>query len=268
MKVKEVISQIIQECGGIKFEKTCDLIIEGDEEMEVKGIVTSFMATVEVIKQAIDRGSNLIITHEPTYYTGDDRLDWIGKDPVYLKKKELIEKHNITIWRFHDHMHAAPTDMIYDGLMDELGWRKYLVKDLPFPHVYQIPKTSLKELVDFFKERLEMDTIQIVGDSQMQCENVGILVGGGSLGLGVEEMPMQFMEQHNLDVVVCGDIIEWTLTPYIRDAVSFNMNKAMLVIGHERSEEAGMKYLANWLENLLDEIPVDFIDAKEPFTYL
>jgi putative NIF3 family GTP cyclohydrolase 1 type 2 len=268
VKVKEVIDKIIQECGGIKFEKTCDLIIAGDEESEVTGIVTTFMATVEVIEQTIDMGANLIITHEPTYYTGDDRLDWIDEDPVYLKKKELIEKNNITIWRFHDHMHAAPTDMIYDGLMDELGWRKYLVTDLPFPHVYKIPKTTLCDLVKFFKVMLEMETIQIVGDPEMNCENVGILVGGGSLGLGVEEMPMQFIEKHNLDVVVCGDIIEWTLTPYIRDAVSFGMNKAMLVLGHERSEEAGMKYLATWIKNLLDEVSVSFIDAKEPFTYL
>jgi putative NIF3 family GTP cyclohydrolase 1 type 2 len=42
----------------------------------------------------------------------------------------------------------------------------------------------------------------------------------------------------------------------------------MLILGHERSEEAGMKYMAKWLEPMLGGIPVKFIDAKEPFAYL
>lgn len=143
-----------------------------------------------------------------------------------------------------------------------------MIKGLKFPHCYEIPEMSLKELCGFFKEKLEMDVIQIVGSPDTKCRRVGILVGGGSLGLGVEEMPMILMREQNLDVIVCGDIIEWTLCPYIRDAAAFGMNKAMLVLGHERSEEAGMKYMAEWLEPMLKDIPVHFIDAKEPFKYL
>lgn len=46
------------------------------------------------------------------------------------------------------------------------------------------------------------------------------------------------------------------------------MNKAMLVIGRERSEEAGMKHMAEWLEPMLDGTTVHFIDANETFKYL
>ena len=79
---------------------------------------------------------------------------------------------------------------------------------------------------------------------------------------------MILMRETNLDVVVCGDIIEWTLTPYVRDATALGMNKALLVLGHERSEEAGMKHMAEWLAPMLNDVPVHFIDCKEPFTYL
>lgn len=268
MQVKEIIEAIIEQCGGWKFDKTCDMLIEGDENMEVTGIATTFMATVEVIQQAMDQGINLIITHEPTYYTGDDKRDWVKGDAVYEAKRKLIRDNNIAIWRFHDHMHAAKTDLIYDGLIETLGWEAYVDRSLPYPHVYEIPEMSLKELSDFFKDKLEMDVTQIVGSKDTVCKKVGILVGGGSLGLGTEEMPMQLMNDKNLDVIVCGDITEWTLPPYVRDAAALGMNRALLIIGHERTEEAGMKYLPQWMEERIEGIKVTFIDAKEPFTYL
>ena len=73
--------------------------------MEVKGVVSTFMATVDVIRQAIDLGANFIITHEPTWFSGADDTEWLSDDPVYLEKKKLIKEHQIAIWRFHDHMH-------------------------------------------------------------------------------------------------------------------------------------------------------------------
>ena len=39
--------------------------------MEVKGVVSTFMATVDVIRQAIDLGANFIITHEPTWFKSE-----------------------------------------------------------------------------------------------------------------------------------------------------------------------------------------------------
>lgn len=268
MKVKEIIDRVINRFGGIKFEQTCDMLINGSFDTEVTGVVTTFMATVDVINQAIDCGANFIITHEPTYYTGMDNTEWIKDDPIYLEKKKILDEHGIAVWRFHDHMHAAPFDLIYEGLLNEIGWKDYLIKGLQFPHCYEIPEMSLKELSEFFKEKLEMDVIQIVGSPDTRCKRVGLLVGGGSLGLGVEEMPMILMKEQNLDVIICGDITEWTLCPYIRDAAALGMNKAMLVLGHERSEEAGMKHMAVWLEPMLEGTTVHFIDAKEPFIYL
>ena len=63
--------------------------------MEVKGVVSTFMATVDVIRQAIDLGANFIITHEPTWFSGADDTEWLSDDPVYLeKKKKKADKPN------------------------------------------------------------------------------------------------------------------------------------------------------------------------------
>lgn len=274
MKVKEVIDGIIKKTGlqPLPYEKTCDHLMTGSYDMDVKKIATTFMATVEVIKKAIDIGANLIITHEPTWFTGKDSTEWLENDPVYLEKKKLIEEHNIAIWRFHDHMHMGKEDGIYRGFDAELDWTKYRIQNPReygrFGECYSIPKTTLEELCRYFKDKLNMQVIQIVGDPKMAVERVSVLVGGGSLGLGTEELPMKLMHDNNLDLLICGDITEWTISAYVRDAAAMGMNKGMLVLGHERTEEWGMKHLGQWMKDITGDIEIAFIDAGEPFLYI
>ena len=267
MNVREVVDRIIAACSDVPpLEKTCDLLITGDWESEVSGIVTTFMATVDVIRDAIAKKANLIITHEPTYFTHSDQTDWLQEDPVYRLKQTLIAENQINIWRFHDHMHFTQPDLIYVGLNQELGWEAYSLPEEK--HCYQIPPTTVQALSAFFKERLGVEVIQIVGRQETTVERVGILVGGGSLGLGSDQMPMELMRDQNLDLVVCGEILEWTLAAYVRDASQLGLNKALIILGHNRSEEVGMKHLTAWLVPLLPGIPILFSEAGEPFTYL
>lgn len=268
MRVEEVIERILEDsCGEKRVENTCDRLVAGAPEQEVRGIVTSFMATVDVIKETIARGANLIVTHEPTFFTGNDDLEWLMQDPVYLSKKKLLDDHGIAVWRYHDHMHLAGTDRIYDGLIQELGWKNQRSEDQP-PWVYVIEPTTVQALAGFLKKKLDMQVLQTIGRPEMPCSRIGILVGGGSLGLGREQMPMELMRDQKLDALICGEILEWTLCAYVNDAVMLGMNKAMLVVGHERSEEWGMKHMSSWLRPLVEGIPVSFVDAKEPFRYL
>jgi putative NIF3 family GTP cyclohydrolase 1 type 2 len=185
-----------------------------------------------------------------------------------IAKRKLLETTNIAVWRYHDHMHMARPDRIYEGLIDELGWRDKLIPGQAFNHAYEIEPTSLFNLARFFKDKLNLSTVRLVGGPDTICRRVGILVGGGSLGLGREEMPMQFMENMNIDVVVCGEITEWTLCSYVNDAAMLGMNKALIIVGHERTEEWGMKAMASWLPALVGDIPVSFVSAGEPFSYL
>jgi putative NIF3 family GTP cyclohydrolase 1 type 2 len=276
MKVREIVDRIIQKTGvpPLPPEKTCDKLMAGSFDQEVSKIAVTFMATVDVIKKAAAMGAQLIITHEPTWFTGEDTTDWLQGDPVYEMKKKLIEQTEIAIWRFHDHMHMDAVDGIMRGFDEEIGWQQYRMQsdarllDGKGDFSYKIPKTSLRELCKFFKKKLSMDVIQIIGDPDMIVERVGVLPGGGSLGIFSEYHPMQLMRNRELDVLVCGEILEWRLPAYVRDAWQLGISKAILVLGHERSEEPGMKHLVEWMHDIVEDIPVVFIDSEEPFTYL
>lgn len=272
MTVQDVIDVTIKKTGVIPLEKskTCDNLITGNLTTQVKKIGSTFMATVEVIEQAIEQGINLIITHEPTWFTGYDDTEWLQNDEIYLKKKKLIEDNKIAIWRFHDHMHMAKEDGIYRGFEKELNWSELKVEDTEckFGSYYDLNETTLKELAELLKEQFCMNVVQIIGCPEMKVSRVSVLVGGGSLGLGIENKPMIHFKEKNIDVAICGDIVEWTLPAYVRDASQLGLNKGLIILGHERTEEWGMKHLCEWLKPELNGIEIKFIDAKEPFLYL
>ena len=187
MTVKELVDKIIEKTGvtPLPEEKTSDHLMTGSWDMEVKGVVSTFMATVDVIRQAIDLGANFIITHEPTWFSGADDTEWLSDDPVYLEKKKLVKEHNIAIWRFHDHMHMSHEDGIYRGFDEELDWAKYRVAGTGelgwFGAIYELPETTLEELAHFFQKKMDMKVVQLVGDPKMPVKRVSVLVGGGSL---------------------------------------------------------------------------------------
>ncbi len=278
MKVKDIINGIYQLQGLEEFPEgtTCDILISGSYEMEVTKVVTTFMATVDVIRKAADIGANFIITHEPTWYTGIDTEDLVEGSQIYELKKNLIEENGITIWRCHDHMHMAETDGIYAGFDEESNWGQYRLPKVVDPTnpmemtgiFYELPVMTMEAMALELKKRFEMDHIRIVGDPKMQASKVGVFVGGGSLGLGKEEAPMQLMEKHDLHVAICGDITEWTLSAYCNDAGMLGLKRGMIILGHERSEEAGMKHMATWMKPILEDVEAVFVDAKEPFKYL
>lgn len=265
MKVKEVVDAILNASAVERISETCDKLITGDWDAEVTGIATTFMATAEVIREAAKRGANLIITHEPTFFTHLDKRDWLEGDEVYRRKLALITDLGMNIWRFHDHIHAMNPDLIFAGVQQDLGWEAY--RDSSNRFLYTIPPITVSTLTNLLKERLNIKAVRVIGNSEAQVRKVGLLIGGGSLGLGSETMPMELMRNYDLDVIVAGEILEWTLCAYVRDAAQLGLNKALIVAGHNRTEEAGMKHLPKWLSTILPGLPIFFVEAGDPYCY-
>ena len=280
MTVQEIIDGMIRKTTILPLPRhqTCDHLIIGRPDLEVTGIVTTFMATVDVIRRTHELGANFIISHEPTWFTGQDDNDvsWCSGDPVYERKRALLEEYSMAVWRFHDHMHMDPQDGIYRGFDEQMGWAGYrmpLLQDQDlfpkgkFDGCYEIPERTLESLAKEIQEKLHMPVLRSIGDPKARITRVAVLVGGGSLGLGVEQMPMELMHMRDIQTVLCGDITEWTLPAYVRDAYQLGMNRSILVLGHEKSEEPGMYHLPAWLKSIAGEIPVTPVPAEEPFSY-
>ncbi len=267
MKIKEVIDIIYKECGVTVLEPTVDMCIIGNPDNEVTGVAVTFMATAEVINKAYEAGCNFIITHEPTFYTAPDISSWESR--AVKVKKDLLKKENMTVWRIHDHMHAMRPDMIYTGMLQKLGWQQYVHGD---QRLIDIPTRTAEQLVAYIKDKLGLSGVRLAGIKDMLCSRVGFLLGAYSLGLtmgpGMETSVTRWIEENNVDVLLAGEMLEWTTCSYIRDTAAYDKPRALIVMGHEGSEEAGMEYLTKLLQKHLQNIKVLFISSGEPYVWL
>ena len=159
---EQVIAGIIKNTGSHEIPNTVDVIKEGDPQTEVTGIVTCMFATMDVLKQAVEKHCNLIVVHEPLYYNHLDETSMFQNDPVYLEKKKFITDNKLVIWRFHDYIHSMKPDGIETGMVNKLGWKNYEVKGST--NQFVIPETTLQELLKSLKQVFPKNAFYVIGN--------------------------------------------------------------------------------------------------------
>ena len=248
----------IEEAPGRQGSPTVDTVKMGDPTQPVRGIVTTFLATHEVILRAQQRAANLIITHEPIFYNHYDATDWLSEDPVYLAKRKLIEDSGIVVWRYHDYWHARNPDGIVTGVLQHLGWTAYASSE--DPRICVIPSTSLSALASFMKNRFGAQRVRVMGSPDLPCTRVGLIVGAAGGQSQIELV-------RDVDAIVVGEVREWETTEYIRDSTLIGQPRGLVAVGHALSEQPGMEYLAQWLTPRVPEVQVRHIPTGDPFRY-
>jgi putative NIF3 family GTP cyclohydrolase 1 type 2 len=261
LTARQVIERIQAHVGVPWSSETVDTFKAGNPDAPVTGIAVTMMATLEVLKRAAAAGNNLVITHEPTFFTHLDKPDELAegeKDPVLAEKRAFIEKHGLIIWRFHDHWHARKPDGIQAGMVRALGWDKF--QDPENQYLFTVPQTTLEALAAEIKSHLRIHLMRVVGDPRMPVTRVAM--SPGAAGFANET---KALEMSGVQVLVMGETREWETVEYVADAVSEGKQKALVILGHIPSEQAGMEECARWLKGFVTEVPVNFVPAAEPF---
>ena len=258
LTVGQIVERIRENVGVPWRAETVDNIIVGSADMPVKGIAATMMATLDVVQRASALGRNFIITHEPTFWEHQDTTTALPGDPTVEFKSNFMREHNMAVFRFHDHWHARRPDGIATGMMQELGWEKYAAPD--GRNRFLFPSMTLAALAADIKGKLKPATMRIVGDPKLQVSRIA-----ASWGYNSREGGIRTLVREDVDVLVAGEAREWEVVEYAQDIIASGKKKALILIGHVASEQAGMKYCASWLKGFVTEVPIDFVPAAEPF---
>ncbi len=260
MTARQVIEQIQQHAGAPWQGETVDTFKAGDPATIVTGIATTFADTFDVLRRAAAAGANLVISHEPTFYNHQDETKALANDPVYREKLAFINAHHMVVFRFHDHWHhpVMKPDGIMQGEVAALGWQKF--QDHDNEMMFHFPPMSLEALASSIQRKIGMRTMRVVGERTMTVANVAFVPGAAGA-----ETQVRALERTDVDALVVGESREWETVEYARDAMSENHHKALIIMGHVASEEAGMDYCATWLKQFLPGVPITFVPAGEPF---
>lgn len=260
LTVQQVIDLILKNIPNAPFKQTVDTIKAGDANQVVTGIVTTMFATDEVIEKAAKLKANFIIAHEPTFYNHTDDTKWLEKDEVYNYKRDLLKKHQMVVWRFHDYIHAHVPDGVMMGVMQALGWERYYNAEKP--HVITIPAESLENIIQLVKNKLSIPHVKVIGNRQANCSK--IVIAPGAAG-GTRQI--EAIRDEKPDLFICGELNEWETSEYIRDLRYMGAKTSLIVLGHIVSEEPGLEWLVRWLQQQIPGIKVAHIPSTDAFTW-
>jgi dinuclear metal center YbgI/SA1388 family protein len=101
-KVQDIISTL-EDHAPLALQEdwdNCGLLV-GDRQMEVSEILCTLDVTFEVVREAIDKGCNMIITHHPLIFGGLKSIT--GANEVERCVVEAI-KHDVAIYAAHTNM--------------------------------------------------------------------------------------------------------------------------------------------------------------------
>jgi putative NIF3 family GTP cyclohydrolase 1 type 2 len=252
MTAGEVVDRIKKNIGGPWRDTTFrDTFKSGGPETVVTGIATTVFVTLDVIERAGASGLN-------TFWNDRDDETIVHKDPLYQTKIDLLKKHNIVIFRIHDHMHSQRPDFTYVGSARDIGLDSQY-ETAPGSHRFVIPETTLGALAADVKTRSGARALRVVGDPDARVSRIQLGVGYATPAINNAEV----------DVIISGEQQEadggFDSPAYVLDAAALGIAKGWIMLGHAISEEAGMLEMAQWIKGFVPEVPVELVKAGEPF---
>ncbi|MGO9260897.1 MAG: Nif3-like dinuclear metal center hexameric protein [Bryobacteraceae bacterium] len=257
MTANEVVERIKKNLGVPWNERTYrDTFKAGSPDAEVKGIATTFMSTLDQLQRSHAAGMNMVVTHEPTFWSDTDTVTDLTGDPIYQFKVDFCDRNHMVVWRFHDHWHARRPDMEWVGLARALGWEGR--ETGPNQHRYTLLPTTLGALAADVQRHMNARALRVVGDPNAKISTIALGVGYNIPRISPD-----------VDVVMGGESPEaggaLDDTEYVLDAAALGMHKGQIILGHSVSEEPGMEDCATWLRTFITEVPIQWIRAGEPF---
>lgn len=258
---QEIVDRVKKHIGVNWGSDEVDTFKAGDPSTIVTGVVTTSMATLDVLQKAVHAGANLIITAAPTFYSRADLSTPIGRglgaDRVYAGKNAFIEQHKLVVFRLTQHWNQRKPDPRALGLAAAMGWTKYTVGDDALR--YDVPGLTLDALAGQLKKTLgTRGGIRAIGDRTLTVRKIGLLPGFTMIQASIAMMPA-------VDVVIAGEVQEWESPAYAQDVAFAGLKKGFISIGRVVNEASGMQVCADWLKTIVPEVPVRFISAGDPY---
>lgn len=242
-------------------EPSSDRIVVGDPATIVRGVAVVWLPTWAALREAGAQGANVVIAHEPTFFSHHD-LDGFeaslpaGAREVYAPardaKRQWIEAQGLVVIRCHDVIDAMPGGVV-DTLAKHLGFAA--ADTLREAGRYRVVRLAPPALAGDVAQRLAkafaplgQPGLAFYGDSERAVNTLG-------LGTGYGCEPWRFVELGaDMALTIDDRIKTWVEGAWADDA-----RYPLAVINHGTSEEWGVRRLAEIVAGKWREFPVRLI---------
>ena len=238
---------------------TCDGLKFGDPDTEVGAVAVGWMCTMEALRRARERGCNLFIAHEPTFYSHMDDDERLKHSPPGSEKAALLAAAGMAVYRSHDAWDLFPGIGVLDSWAQGLGLTGTPVATDRYYAVYQVPGVALIDLADEVAHRtrpLGQNAVAYAGDPDQTVNRLAI--GTGAI------TDIRKMVDLGADCCLTTDdgLCGWSQTSWLLDA-----GLCAIRVNHCVAEEWGMANLADYLRRTFRPVEVHYIRIGSLYRY-
>jgi len=246
MIARNILEHFLSRADWVDRNNTVDRIIVGDPEAEIRSCLVTWMPGFDALREAVKRGVDLVICHEPTFWDHLDRDP--RKNPRSTEKLDFIEGNGIVIIRIHDSWDRWPEVGIpwawarflgLEGCPVEIGAKGY-------QHRYDIDLVMLDDFAAGIARRcasLGEPMVQVSGRPETMVSRIGI---GTGCGCQIEA----YLAMGCDCSVVCDDGGSyWSGIQMAKD-----LGHPVIRVNHGTSEEPGMVTLTRYVNEAMPEI--------------
>ena len=101
MRATDILEHFLSRSDWIETDRGIDQIIGGDPEREIRTVLVTWISSFDALRTAVERGFDMLITHEPTFYVNLGELNAIDDSPAGRQKMDFIEQNGLVVMRNH-----------------------------------------------------------------------------------------------------------------------------------------------------------------------
>lgn len=231
MEIKR-ITDLIEKFAPLELQEEWDCSgwgVNAIQNQEIKKVLFCLSVTQNIIKQAVTKNCDMIISHHPLFFI-----------PFEFNK-------NIPIYSAHTNLDKADGGTT-DTLIELLGFPK-AQKVGDFLRLVELEEEiTIENFAKIIKEKLNLNNIRIVNNFCIEkVQKIAFCAGSGADFVGEAE-------KIGAQVIVTGDVKYHT---------ALESNVIIMDIGHFESEYPVLKKIKSLLKPL--GIEVEIADEKSPF---
>lgn len=244
MKIKDAINKI-EDKFPLSTQSSWDNsgVQVGDLNADLKGIYICMDAEVDNVKEAIDLGANLIITHHPFIFSG---IKSLVKGDFSYEIIDLAIKNNLTIYASHTPFDASPDGMKATPLLKmarSVDYNFVADEDQTFGVIMETDNQDLKEIEDVINVALAKYKLthitRIYQANDRPINRIAYMGGSGASYIAAAKA-------RGADLYISADV------KYHDAQLAKRLDLNLIDLGHDQSEMHFVDIMAEYLKDFLN----------------
>lgn len=206
-RVADILGLLQTTTGSTWSNQPWDGLQTGSMDAAVKGVAVAWAPKLAVLKQAVQKQCNLILTKDPVYWCeklpakspdglitrategpgGPAAWAEVEKTDLYKIKKNFIESNNLNIYRIAQNWSGSQSRPTA-GLLSALGWKadQTIRVENSDPNlktaIVTVPQQSFLELAKYAKNRVGGKSVRLLGEVNARVTKVALHPGYLTIG--------------------------------------------------------------------------------------